>query len=283
MNNFMCFLHMDKYIDILKIKKMIISKTNNVIEYNLKYLDHHRTYKLNCNNDEIIKFLVDHTTYFSIWDKKIISNMISKNNHFYFNIFDVSVNYKKLKIEMDRLIQYRDKYTNIHIHLDNNDGGDLVPVHLILRCLCGKKEKWMKDIRKVQQNKEILKMNCWDEEDKNSPNYEVVKKLNLDVLPNYETKYKGNIHLYMSKENRSSAWFFITYLIYAFSNKINRSSKKCYGQRIRYGTIESNQLILLGHSGTTSGDGNSVLLKDNDIEIDCPTEQFLSCSIKQND
>ena len=45
---------------------------------------------------------------------------------------------------MTRLFANRDNYKTIHIHLDNNGGGDLVPVHLILRCLCGKKEKWMK-------------------------------------------------------------------------------------------------------------------------------------------
>ena len=87
----------------------------------------------------------------------------------------------------------------------------------------------------------------------------------------------------MNKQNGSSTWFLITYLIYVFSNKINRYSKQCYGKTIKYGTIESNQLILLGHSGTTSGDGNAVSIKYNNIEILCPTEQFISCSIKKND
>ena len=45
---------------------------------------------------------------------------------------------------MDRLIKNRDKYKSIHFHLDNNGGGDNIPGHLILRCLVGKKEKWMK-------------------------------------------------------------------------------------------------------------------------------------------
>jgi len=67
----------------------------------------------------------------------------------------------------------------------------------------------------------------------------------------------------MNKENLSSAWFFITYLIYAFSNKVNRYSKKCYGQTIKYGTIESDNLVLLGQSATTSGDGNYVKIKLN--------------------
>jgi hypothetical protein len=124
---------------------------------------------------------------------------------------------------------------------------------------------------------------CWEEENKDSPNYNVVKKLNLDKLPNYDVKYNGKIYLHMNKQNGSAVWFFITYLIYSFSNKINRYTKKCYGQTIKYGTIESDNLILLGHSGTTSGDGNAILIKFNNIEFKCPTEQFISCSIKKND
>jgi len=41
---------------------------------------------------------------------------------------------------MMRLFINRDKYKSIHFHLDNNVDGDIVPSHLILRCLTGKKE-----------------------------------------------------------------------------------------------------------------------------------------------
>ena len=138
----------------------------------------------------------------------------------------------------------------------NNGGGDNVPAHIILRCLIGKKETWMKNIIKILKNKTLTEWNCWEEENKDSPNYNVVKKLNLDNLPNYNSKYNGKIYIHMdkNKQNGSAAWYFITYLIYSFSNKINRYSKKCYGQNIKYGTIESEKLILLGHSGTTSGE-----------------------------
>ena len=197
--------------------------------------------------------------------------------------FSVYDNYKKLKIEMDRLIKNRDKYKTIHFHLNNNYGGDIVPAHIIIRCLVGKKEKWMKNIIKIVQNKEVFEWDCWEEENVNSPNYEVVKKLNLDNFPNYKKKYSGKIYLHMDKQNGSAAWFFITYLIYAFANKINRFSKKCYGQNIKYGTIESNNLILLGHSGTTSGDGNPVEIICGNIKIKAPTEQFISSSIKKID
>jgi hypothetical protein len=249
------------FIDILNIKKLLIKnkETGEIFEYKVEYTN-------NLPSDNIIK-----------------KDIIKKDNHFYLEDFSVDDNYKKLKIEIDRLIKNRDKYKSIHFHLENNTGGDIVPAHIIIRCLVGRKEKWMKNIIKILQNKEIFEWDCWEEENINSPNYQVVKKLNLDNLPNYNTKYSGKIYLHMNKENSSAAWFFITYLIYAFANKISRFSKKCYGQNIKYGKIKSNNLILLGHSGTTSGDGNSVELKYSNIKIRCPTEQFISCSIKKCD
>jgi len=227
------------FIDILNIKKLLIKnkETGEIIEYKVEYTN-------NLPSNNIIQ-----------------KDIIKKDNHFYLEDFSVDDNYKNLKIEIDRLIKNRDKYKSIHFHLENNTGGDIVPAHIIIRCLVGKREKWMKNIIKILQNKEIFEWNCWEEENINSPNYQVVKKLNLDNFPNYDTKYSGKIYLHMNKENSSAAWFFITYLIYAFANKISRFSKKCYGQNIKYGKIKSNSLILLGHSGTTSGDGNSVELK----------------------
>jgi hypothetical protein len=262
-------LHTYNYLDILSIKKIIIEKNNKTIEYIIDY--------------------TDKSNYNLYWSNNKTNNIIYKDNHFYLESFNVDDNYKNLKNEIDRLIKNRDKYNNIHFHLNNNGGGDIVPVHLILRCLVGKKEKWMKNIKKIQSNNKILEWDCWKEENIDSPNYEVVKKLNLDKLPDNDTKYNGKIFLHMNKQNGSAAWFFITYLIYSFSgNNINRYSKKCYGMTIKYGTIKNNpyynQLILIGHSGTTSGDGNSVSIKyNNNINILCPTEQFISCSIKKYD
>jgi hypothetical protein len=262
---FIYLIHTYNYINILNIKKLLIKSmnTDNIIEYTIDYTDK-----------------INYKLPFNIFIHK---DIIKKDNHFYLESFSINNNYKKLKIEIDRLIKNRDKYRTIHFYLNNNGGGDIVPVHIILRCLIGKKENWMKNIKKILKNKKILEWNCWEEESINSPNYNVVKQLNLDNLPHYESKYNGKIYLHMDKQNGSATWFFITYLIYSFSNKINRYSKKCYGQIIKYGTIESDKLKLLGHSGTTSGDGNSVLIKNNNIEIKCPTEQFIYCSVKKND
>ena len=260
---FMYLIHTYNYISILNIKKLIIKYKNDIIEYKVDY--------------------TDKISYQLYWNNYVNKPIMKKLNHFYLESFSVDDNYINLKIELDRLIKNRDKYKTIHFHLNNNGGGDIVPAHIILRCLTGKKERWMKNIKKILRNKEISEWDCWEEENKNSPNYNVVKKLNLDSLPNYDTKYNGKIYLYMDKQNGSAAWFFITYLIYAFSNQIYRYSKKCYGQTIKYGKIDSNKLVLLGHSGTTSGDGNIMSIKKNNIEISCPTEQFISCSIKSTD
>ena len=258
---FIYYLHSYNYIDILNIKKLVIKneKTGKTIEYKVEYTNK-ISYQLPFQKD-----------------------IIKKDNHFYLESFSVSDNYKNLKIEIDRLIKNRDKYKTIHFHLNNNSGGDIVPAHIIIRCLVGRRERWMTNIKKIIENKQVFEWNCWEEENENSPNNEVVRKFNLDNLPNYESKYNGKIYLHMNTQNGSAAWFFITYLIYAFSNKIHRYSKKCYGQNIKYGTIESDNLLLLGHSDTSSGDGNDVSIKFNNIEIRCPTEQFVSSSIKKYD
>jgi hypothetical protein len=264
-NNFLYLLHTFNYIDDLNIKKIMIKKNTNILNIDTKY--------------------TKDISYNLTWNNNISTKIIDKENHFYLYSFDVNSNHEKLKKEISRLIKNRDKYNNIHFHLDNNGGGDLVPVHLIIRCLVGTKEKWMKNIKKILMDKTILEWDCWNEENKNSPNYKTVNKLNLDTLPNYQSKYNGKIYLHMDKQNGSATWFFITYLIYAFGGKINRYHKKCYGKVLKFGNLvnKNSQLIIKGHSGTTSGDGNSISIKYKNIYLNCPTEQFLSCSVKEND
>ena len=57
------------------------------------------------------------------------------------------------------------------------------------------------------------------------------------------------------------------------------------GQTIKFGNLEKkSQLILKGQSGTSSGDGNAISINYfNNIQISCPTQQFISCSIKKYD
>lgn len=209
---------------------------------------------------------------------------ISKDNHFYFSSFDINSNKDEIKTELLRLFINRDKYKSIHFHLDNNGGGDNVPAHLILKCLTGKKEKWMKNIKKMKTTKELCEWDCWEEDKKGVNNYDCVQMLNLGEIPIYNNKYKGKIHLHMNNRNGSAAWYFITYLIYAFGSDIKRYTEKHYGQTIKFGTISTDsQLVLHGISNTTSGDGNAINILFKNINIFCPTEQFLSCSIKEKD
>jgi hypothetical protein len=205
-----------------------------------------------------------------------------KKNHFIFSSFLIDDNKKILKKELDRLIKYRDNYKEIHIHLEDNCGGDLVPVHLLVRCLIGKRDKWMKNIKKITHEKKIEEWDCWNEE--NEYHQETVKKLNLKEIPNFSTKYSGKIYLYISEKNGSAAWFLITYLIYGFSKKINRFSKICLGKNIKYGSIDNkSQIKLIGNSNTTTGDGNSINFNLKNVTIYIPTEQFISSSIKKID
>lgn len=263
-NNFLCLLHTFNFIDELNIKRIVIKKGDG--------------------SSETIDIVYGSKSNF-IWNNNLkFHPKIEKENHFYLESFQVNTNYKKLKVEITRLVQNRDRFHNIHFHLDNNGGGDIVPAHIIIRCLVGKKEKWMKNIKKLLTDKTVSEWDCWKEEDVNSPNYNVVEKLNLNYLPEYTSKYSGKIYVHMNKQNGSAAWFFITYLIYAFGGKINRFETKCCQQKIKYGNLEKDsQLILKGHSGTTSGDGNAIQIKYKNIQIECPTQQFISCSIKDSD
>jgi hypothetical protein len=254
-------LHFYNKIDILHINSVIIKRYNKILELNCIYESY-----------TIKKYKIKHIS------------KINKDNHFYFSSFNIDINKEQLHNEMLRLFTNRDSYDNIHIHLDNNHGGQNIPVHLILRCLVGKHEKWMKPIIRINNNK-LIKYNCWNEEkhSKKSWEYKQYKKLKIEQ-PKYNTKYKGFIHLYINTFNGSAAWYFITYMIYAFGKNIKRYKKKCFGQNLKFGKISKNsQLILHGMSNTCSGDHNSVSINYKNIIINCPTAQIFSCSVKNGD
>lgn len=238
------------------------------------------------NDDIIPSYIVNTSKYDPFDDLKL--TIIKKENHFYFDSFNINGDYNNLSIELNRLILNRDKYNEIHLHLENNKGGDLVPVHLLIRCFAGNKEDWMKPIKKKLKNKKQSIWNCWNEENKNSPNYMSLKKLKINKIPNFETniKYKGKIYLYMTKTNGSAVHFFITYLIYLFvkNEDIIRTEYESFGDIIKFGSIKKNDnLVLIGQSGTNSGDCNAIKINFENIEILCPTEQFVDCSMKIED
>ena len=253
-NDIIFFINRESKIDILHINNIIMNDGTNIdIKYKFK---------------ESKKYI----------QKPIIK--INKDNHFYFSSFSIDDNKDEIRTELLRLFANRDKYKSIHFHLDNNSGGDNVPIHLILRYLIGKKEKWMKNIKKMLIDKTTIEWDCWNEDKKGENNYECVQMLNLGDISPYNNKYKGKIHLHMNTKNGSATWYFITYLIYAFGSDIKRYNIK----NINFGTIsKDSQLILHGTSNTTSGDGNAINISYKNININCPTEQYLSCSIKEKD
>ena len=247
------------------------------------------------------------------------------NNHFYLNSFDIKSNQPQLTKEIKRLFLHRDKYDDIHFHLDNNCGGDNTPGQLIVQCLVGPRESWMKPVTKIMKNKTEFTWDEWSEGDPetdvrrtvasgddaenvveaSSPespaNYgqlasvpyclhDTIQALQLGKIPTYNTKYAGKIYVYMNPQNGSAAWFFITYLVYAFAKKqdIIRHKSSCFGNTYKHGTVLPNhQLFLRGMSGTASGDGNAepVIVRGNNMNIlvYCPTEQFISSSILPED
>jgi hypothetical protein len=278
----------DKYYSWNKYIKLLISFLNSCERTDKRILYYlHRENKidiLHINNiiiDDKINISIVYNKLEPISIKPIIK--IDKENHFYFSSFYIDKNINETITEISRLIKNRDKYNSIHIHLSDMLSGDLAPVHTILRCLVGKVEKWMKNMKELRiiKNKTYdLERDCWNDRDTLSLlRSGIFKTINFDEI----NKYTGKIHLYMD-DNASSAWFLITYLIYAFSSKIEQFSEKHNGQTLKFGTIsKDSQLILHGKSSTYSGDGNPIEVKYKDIIIWCPTSQIVSSSIKKQD
>jgi hypothetical protein len=224
--------------------------------------------------------------YTMMWREPPLINTINNAaNHFYFPSFTIIGNETWMKREIDRLFVLRDTFKTIHFHLNDNPGGENIPVHLILRCLCGSREPWMKDISKVMQNKEIYTWDCWNEE--NIDNFKkLISSLNLEMFPINQPKFAGKIIVHMTRDNGSAAWFFITYLVYAFGGKVNRIYRTMFNQKYKFGRIAdpNSQLTLKGISSTTSGDGNAESFQINSkIRGRCPTEQFLTSSVRNCD
>jgi hypothetical protein len=253
---FLYNLHMKNKIDILCINTITIKNKIINIEYQTKPI-------IKCKLPEL--------------------KIISKENNFYFSSFDITTNKEQIRTELMRLFLNRDKYKSIHIHLENNGGGDSSPGQLLVKCLIGNnKESWMQNVKRIHRdnNKNYTsEWNSWTEFENKIGNYKRIKLLNLDFFPIYDTKYAGKIHLYMNFRNGSASWYTITYLIYAFASKIKRFTKKFNDKTFKFGSISNDsQLVLHGTSSSCSGDGNCIPVKFKDITIMCPTIQFYSRS-----
>ena len=226
----------------------------------------------------------------AFFKKPIITHPnINSKNHYTISSFDIQSNHKQLSEVIQRLSKTRDDYSTIHFHLEGNGGGDLIPVHFIILCLCGGKQKWMTNYEVSETNNNKRKTRNWDpwSIEPTGGYDEQYKKLNIKNLSTYPTPYSGKIILHIDTENGSSAWFFITYLIYVFASKIRRYTKYLYGIPIKLGKASGKQIQIYGCSNTTSGDGNAVSkefnLDNTKIKFKFPTQENLNRPIKSFD
>lgn len=213
-------------------------------------------------------------------------SVFKAQNHFRISDFDISSNAAELSAVLKRLLRHRDDYSSLHFHLEGNTGGDLVPVHLIMLCLCGGRQQWMTDYEVMESDNGRRKWDPWVPWDPDSDDFKQYKKLDI-YPPNYSTQYSGKIVLHIDAECASSTWFMISYIIYVFAEKIQRFTKYINGKQIKLGRPIGRQIELHGISDTTSGDGNSIvkefLLDGTKLAFKFPTQANISRPIDERD
>ena len=207
----------------------------------------------------------------------------SAENHFTISSFALR-NVPQMKEVISNIWNHRDKHSSLHFHLEGNGGGHMVGVIIILLLLCGGKQRWMTEYGNAFRDEDgTIKTNHYD-----AWNLETMWGDSIDEfkLPSktipYTKPYSGKIVLYMDTACGSSTWYFITYIIYAFAESIERS-----GTVLKLGRATGKQIELHGTSSTCSGDGNAI---DKEFEIDdkmitCefPTIMKIACPIKNRD
>jgi len=224
------------------------------------------------------------------------------SNHFTFPTLDISTDAASISKELHRLVQTRDRHSTLHFHI--HEGGDLTVVHLLLRCLCGTKEPWMKrsvlyDSQRYHEDNathkrtlQPIEYDPWTPWDSASRDYPLFQTLfHEKEYRSYTEKYTGAIILYVNLKSASAAWYLITYLIYAFATHIVRESATVYGIPIKIGRIKGNRLRIHGYSSTTSGDQlgdqadtlKQFTLSGKEFTIKAPTQAFTYNSVKKID
>jgi hypothetical protein len=207
-------------------------------------------------------------------------------NHFQISSFDITSNSTQLSSVLKKLWEHRDNYSTLHFHLEGNGGGDLIPVHLIMLCLCGGRQQWMTDYEVIESDNGRRKWDPWVPWDPNSGYFKQYKELDIDA-PRYTSQYIGKIILHVDAECGSSTWFMISYIIYVFAEKIKRFTTYRNGRQIKLGRVFGRQIELHGISNTTSGDGNSIvkefLLDGSKLKFKFPTQANISRPIDERD
>jgi len=222
----------------------------------------------------------------------VAKSSVSGANHFTISSFTIDDNSAQLSEVIGRLWKVRDSYSTLHFHLEENTGGDLIPVHLIMLCLCGGHQRWMTDYEVIEHyngRNVSRKWNPWTPWDPDNHDYKNYKTLDLDEteLFRHTTPYKGKIVVHMNRGCQSSTWYFITYLVYVFANRIERFVQYIHGVPFKCGRVSRSQIELHGYSGTTSGDGNLIcknfILDGTTIRGCFPTQANIHHPIQERD
>ena len=293
-----------KWISCIKYKKLVCCNMRyRDLDYFMKYKNYVPFFNLPnmkvekiCKNNEIIKV--------KYIDTSITIYNSSLNNDFIFNSLDIETNKKNIYEELDRLIKYRDDYKTINLYL--YEGGDIIISCFILLILCGKRKKWMKNIKIIDTNychidnitskKSLItkEYNPWEICIKDTCKFEYCRfkqlKININKYCLYRHKYKGKIILHVNYLTASSSWYLITYLIYAFAKKIVRKTININGIFVKIGYVISDKIEICGFSSTSSGDSLSeykykkkIKLFGKKFNISIPTQIFLEDSVKKID
>jgi hypothetical protein len=220
-----------------------------------------------------------------------LKSSVAAANHFTISSFSINDNAAQLSEVIGRLWKVRDRYSTLHFYPEY--GGNLIPVHLIMLCLCGGHQKWMTEYKVIDHHRNgqniLRKWNPWTPWNSDNEDYKLYKKLGLDEteLFRHTTPYKGKIVIHMNPEYASSTWYLITYLIYVFATRIERFVKYVHGVPVKCGRATGPQIELRGCSATTSGDGNSVhkeFILDTKLVLGTfPTQANISRPVQERD
>ena len=211
----------------------------------------------------------------------------SGQNYFRISSFEISKNKKQLQKVIERLYKVRDTYKTIYFDIEDNGGGDMIPSNIILYCLGGGIQSWMKDCKTLDKdnNHKCVWKNEWNPwtpwiKEENTSVYDQFLQLQLSIpdYDKYKTKFNGNIVVYSNHNTTSTSWYFVTYLAYSFSSTIKRYKTN----NMKIGKVSGN-LKIHGCTDTQSGDGNPVSKKFGTLMVKVPTQETCSRSVLTKD
>lgn len=212
---------------------------------------------------------------------KKIEKLVKQKNYFRLSSFSIQDNWKQLSETIGRLYKVRDKYKTLYFNVEDNGGGDMIPCHIILYCLCGGKQKWMKNYKTIDNDGKNVWINSWNpwcpwiNKKNDGGQHDQFLQMNL-MIPNYDKykkPYQGKIVIFSNHNSSSSTWYFITFLIYMFAkHNIKRFTTKT---GVKVGKVISDKLVICGCTDTQSGDGNAIEKKIKGVIVKVPTQETI--------